>query len=79
MGNQNLYKLGVAGCTYNPGDGEPETGGPQRLTGEQTLQQMAIFFIQIYYKRREEKGRESERKGRFESGREGERWLFQDE
>lgn len=74
MGPENpCQKLGVAACTRNPGDGEPETGGPQRLAGEQTLQQMANkFFIQIYYKRREEKGRESERKGMFERGREGE-------
>lgn len=80
-GSQNLCKeLGGVACTRNPGDGEPETGGPQRLAGEQTLQQRANkFFIQIYYKRREEKGRESERKGRFERGKEGESWLFQDE
>lgn len=48
--------------TCNPGDGESETGEPQRLAGKQTLYQMAKCFTKIYYKR-EEKGRESERKG----------------
>lgn len=59
-----------------PSDGEPETGRPQRLAGEQTLHQMAKFFTKFIIKEGRKRG-ESE-KGRFERGREGESWLFQD-
>lgn len=45
MGSQNLCKeLGVAACACNPGDGESETGGPQRLAGEQTLHSNEVFY-----------------------------------
>lgn len=77
MGNQNLCKeLGMAACTYILVMGSQRQEDPRGLLVSKPCIKWQSFFTKFIIKEGRKRG-ESE-KGRFERGREGESWLFQD-
>lgn len=69
MGPENsCQKLGVAACTCNPGDGEPETGGPRGLLVSKPCNKWQFFLFKYIIKEGKKRGESLRGRGGLREG-----------